>query len=431
MTKNRKVKALTYDHQIRTLSIKCYAEQMPQGWDFVKQNIKVVDKSKWQVIGICHDRDPVGDNFWEPSTDKPHYHIIVRVLNDKRARVKQVLDALGVVYRPVDDKSLWDNHGVETCADFCNMTVYMTHDTEQAILDGKAQYELEELVSNLTLEEIKQIRQGYTRVSESVDKVTPAMLAQLDEDAYKLGCELGDFDAWYGTLPFNVRSNAKMKTVKESYERGINKALDSSKVIPRLCVYIESPNGLGKTHAARYALEQLGVRYLPVGGGGTGKFDGLKVTHGGVVIDDDACPNLLNMADTRYCRAYKRNRNNPPWVGEYLIVTSNLSFEEWVKEKCGVKNEENIKAAKSRFYVCKLVKVKNSDRYTLFCHRQASRGDDSLIDKIDQRYITFRQYFNKSLAQYSGSKGQRVRKDVNLCDADVDDMTTVYWAGKR
>lgn len=45
----------------RTLSLKFYDEQMPDGWDATIQNIKAIDKSKWQVIGICHDRDYGGE----------------------------------------------------------------------------------------------------------------------------------------------------------------------------------------------------------------------------------------------------------------------------------------------------------------------------------------------------------------------------------
>lgn len=65
---------------VRTLAIKCYEEQMPEGWESVKIKIKQIDKKYLIVIAIKHDRDPDGDNFWAPSTEKPHYHIIVRVV---------------------------------------------------------------------------------------------------------------------------------------------------------------------------------------------------------------------------------------------------------------------------------------------------------------------------------------------------------------
>lgn len=402
-------KTLNMRSSVRTLSVKVYDEQLPQGWDAVKDNIRAIDKGKWQVIGICHDRDYGGDDFWAPAIEKKHYHIIVRVLNGKNARVEQILRQIGIVYRPEVDKSLWQNHGVETCADYTAMTVYLTHETEQAILDGKERYDLEELVSNLTTEEIKQVREGYVR--PDMVKVSTKDMAELDAVAYKLGYELGDFDAWYGDLPFIVRSCAKMKTVRESYERGINKRLESDEIVPRLCVYIQSPQNMGKTHAARKALAQLGSKCLPVGGGGTGKFDRLNVTYDAIVVDDDACPNLLNMADMRYCRAYKRNKDNPPWIGHYLIVTSNLSFGDWAENKCGIKNKENIKAAMSRFYICHLEEVKGCNM--LICTSPSSRGGVEVKQEIYGMYKAFRDYYNRTLAGYHPSEDDVDYTDIN------------------
>lgn len=407
MNRNKKV-ILTMRSSVRTLSIKCYDEQMPDGWDAVKQHIKSIDKSKWQVIGICHDRDYNVDDYWEPSVEKPHYHIIVRVLNGKNARVEQILRTIGIVYRPVEDKSLWENHGVESCADYTNMAVYLTHETEQAILDGKEQYRLDELVSNLSLEEIKQIREGYARVSNSTEKVTPRMMAKLDEDAYELGRKIGNFDAWYRALPFSVRKNAGMKTIKESYEMGKSERLEELQEgakIPRLCVYIQGEPGLGKSYAAKYAMQKLGQKFLPIGEG-TGKFDKLKETHGAIIIDDTQCPNLLQMADTSITDAHKRCNGNPLWVGEYLIVTNNDPFEDWLDE-CGFRSVKKMQAAKDRFYVCHLGKVEGSGRYVLECISPAQRGDDELSQEIDDRYIAFRDYYNESLAEYHSKRRKR------------------------
>lgn len=406
-----KKKFLNMMSQFRTLSIKVYDEQLPNGWETVCRIIRSLNNAELQVIAICHNRDYVTDEYWLPSVEKPHYHIIARILNNKRMRVNQILNTLGIVFRNEIDKVLWENHGVESCDNYTNMAMYLTHETEQAILDGKEKYELEELVSNLTIEEIRQIREGYTRVSDSAEKVTPAMLAQLDEDAYKLGYGLGDFDDWYGAQHFKVRSNAEMKTIKESYERGVNKRLESDETINRLCVYIESPHNKGKTYAAWYALRKLGVRYLPVGGGGTGKFDNLKVTHGGIVIDDDACPNLLNMSDMRYCRAYRRNKNNPPWVGMYLVVTSNQSFDDWAEEKCGIKNKENIEAARSRFYICHLEEVNGNNE--LVCTSPSSRGSVEVKQEVLKMYKAYRDYYNESLAEYHPCKHDVDYKGLN------------------
>ena len=45
-------------------------------------------------------------------------------------------------------------------------------------------------------------------------------MAKLDELAYQAGYELQDFNSWYQSLPFAVRSNAKMKVIEKSFYFG-------------------------------------------------------------------------------------------------------------------------------------------------------------------------------------------------------------------
>lgn len=415
MAKRKVKKILNMRSPFRTLSIKIYDEQIPDGWKSMCQIIRSLNKAEMQVIAICHNRDLIGDDIWEPSIEKPHYHIIVRIMNGKTMRVQQILGTLGIVFRKELDENLWKEHGVETCADFTDMTMYLPHWTEQAELDGKERYELEELVSNLTIEEIKQIMEGYTRVSDSQEKVTPRKLAELDKDAYNLGRNFGDFEAWYGSQPFSIRSQAKMRTIKESYERGINERVDSDETVARLCVFIQSEKNKGKTTAARHALKRLGKRYLDVSSGETGRFDDLKVTHDAIIVDDDKCGrHILNLADSKYTRVYRRNKNNPVWAGDYFIVTSNLSFERWIEE-CGIHDKAQVEAARSRFYVCKLMEVEELNRDILWCESQADRGGDDYLEKLDMKFVWFKEFFDESLMEYAKTKtGKRKRMDVNM-----------------
>lgn len=141
---------------------------------------------------------------------------------DKRIRVQKALKDLGIEYRPNLDDELWANHGVETVGKFAGYATYLTHETETAVNEGKELYRMDELVSNLTIEEIQKIRDGYIRVAESRKKLSADDWTLIDETAYKLGYELQNFSEWYNSQPFNVRSNAKVKTIRESYERGMN-----------------------------------------------------------------------------------------------------------------------------------------------------------------------------------------------------------------
>lgn len=83
----------------------------------------------------------------------------------------------------------------------------------------------------------------------------------------------------------------------------------------------------------------MGKSVLSVGGGGSGKFDNLRPDHDCIIIDDDVCPNMLNMCDNKICHAYRRNKNNPVWAGGFLIITSNLDFEEFAR-RCGLKTRD-------------------------------------------------------------------------------------------
>lgn len=385
---------LTTRSTVKTLSIKAYDEQMPDGWENVKSLIKGL-KKKYQVIAIRHDRDYNKDDIWLPSIEKPHYHIIMRVTDGKGVHLSTFLKMLNIVFRPGIDDQLWINHGIETIKKFKRMALYLTHDTEEAQLEGKAQYELEELVSNHTIEEIKKIREGYIRVADAGNKVSMEEMAELDEQAQQIGYELKDFNTWYSSLPFSIRSNTKMKTIKESYQLGIKKKVDEKAELNRLCIFIKGKANVGKTYSAIQALS--GKSILRVGGGGTGKYDNLTVTTDAIIIDDDTTPNLLNMTDNYVCQAYKRNSNNPYWAGKYFIITSNLEFPEYL-ETCGVNVEKHGEAVKSRFYVCHIENM--SGKNCLICDGVSKRGDREAQLERKEMFKKFRDAYNNVLAAY-------------------------------
>lgn len=387
------------ESSVKTLAIKVYEEQMPHGLQAVIDAIKSADKRIYQVIAIKHDRDYVGDDFFAPSLEKAHYHIIVRI-NDKSPRkVRTILNLLYIVFRPSVDDVLRDQHGLETIRDFTNYTVYLLHKTEQAINDGKSMYEANEFISNLTPDEITQIMDGYTKVSTTKSRVTLAELIELDKTAYQLGYDLKDFFGWYGSLPFLVRSHSKMRTIEESYYRGVRVRVTTNNKINRLCIYIQGEPDDGKTYASLNALS--GKQVLTIEGGCTGKFDNLQPSTDAIVVSDDTVPYLLNLADNYMCQVYRRNRNNPYWCGNYLIVTGNLSFEEWVKS-CGIKSQKHIDALISRFYICHI--EKSFGNKILFCDSPSTRGMAETQAERLERFIIFCERFNETIANYIPSK---------------------------
>lgn len=396
-----------------SVAIKCYDEQLPYGLDYVKNQLMALDKRLYQAMGIVHDRDTVEDGaFWEIACVKRHIHIILRVVDrKKRFRLDKMLEYLGIVFRPKLDDKLWAEHGVETVGNFAGYALYLTHETPDAIRDGKELYALTEVWSNLDIGEVEQIREGYTRVCNHEKKVSTEDLIQLDEDAYKLGYELGNFESWYGSQPFIVRSSARMKTIRESYHRGISARVEEHTEMVRLCVYIRGEANTGKTYAAQSAL--AGERLLYVRGGGTGKFDALRPDHTAILLDDEVAPNLLNMCDNYLCWAYKRNRDNPVWAGRYFVVTSNLPFAEWLKAS-GMKIEKpyynpatgespytrHYEAMRSRFYICDVVTDEATGVSHLACRSVSDRGSVDVQMERANMFWAFKQRFDATIAGY-------------------------------
>lgn len=417
-TKKYRGKCLNILSSVHSAALKVYEEQLIYGWDYTVNAIKTAFKSSYmQIEGIMHYKDFRDDsNFWLPSIEKPHFHIIFRLVDRKdRIRIKKVLKALGIEFRPGLDDNLLKEHGCETVQNFSSYSLYLTHETEDAILAAKALYDLSEVISNLTESELEQIREGYVRPSEK-RKLTQAELISLDKEAYDKGFELADFEDWYNSLGFVVRSNAKMKIIRESYTRGVESRIRENKSLPRLCIFIQGAPNTGKTYAAAHSIKG---DYLSVGGGGSGKFDNLKPSHNGIIIDDDICPNLLNMSDNYICKAYKRNRDNPVWAGEYLIITSNLSFDEWASS-CGIemyaekpnyynnytpKYSAHGNALRSRFYICELRQTATGQN-RLACLSASTRGTVEEQFKRADMFVEFQKTFDGIIANYNPSNNK-------------------------
>lgn len=392
---------LHYDSKVRSMAVKCYDEQLPYGWQFVQSKIKAVDPSLFQIVAIKHDKDRVSDgHFWKTALEKEHYHVLLRSAKNESHYVKDLLLNLGIVFRPGTDDLLWDNHAVETVNNFAGYTTYLTHETEDAISAGKEPYDRNELVSNLDADRIDEIREGYFSVSGTAPKLTNKALAELDTNAYSIGYALKDFDAWYDAQSFKVRSNAKMKTIKESYDRGVRKRIEEDNQVLRLCVYIQGKANTGKTYASVKALS--GKRILTIEGGGTGKFDNLKPSTDAIIVSDDTCPNLLNMTDNYICRAYRRQSNNPAWAGQYFIVTSNLSFEDWLDE-CHITSPEHIRAMRTRFFICTLKQRDDGTSY-LALKSPCKRGSVAEQKTRAEMFMAFQKEFNATIATYKPSE---------------------------
>lgn len=413
----KELRRLNPNSKSNAFALKFYAEQLPYGAQAFLDALAQLDKSVVYVIAILHDRDEVTDGIWHVALEKPHWHVLVKFVDrKKKVRVYQVLNWLKIYFRPGIDDLLLQNNAIETIGCFQSYCVYLTHETEDAIAENKEFYDLSELHSNLSLEEIKMIREGYIRISNANTKVTMSEMASLDDEAFQLGYDLKNFSDWYNALPFSVRSQSKMKTIRESYARGSESRLEKDNKVNRLCVFIKGASNTGKTYASIKTL--IDKQVLVVGGGGTGKFDLLRPDHDVIIIDDDLCPNLLNMSDNFMRHAYKRQNGNPIWAGEYFIVTSNLSFIEWVRA-CGVKNEQQLQAVMTRFFICEIRQNENNVNY-LALAQPSTRGTIEEQCLRADRFVDFQNKFNAIMSTYTPSL-----TGVNY-DAILDDAYANY-----
>ena len=394
----RKKKILNSRSSVATLGIKVYDEQIPNGLDDVKARIKNEDKKKYEIVMMTHDRDSMGDDFYLPSTEKVHHHIGVRCVGGRRTKVGTILNMLGIVFRQGIDDEMRDHHGVETIDHFDNFTMYLMHETPQAIADGKEPYTIDEFVSNLSTDEIRQIIDGYRRVSDSKRRITHDELIALDECAFNLGCELKNYDDWFGAQPFVVRSHSKAKVFRESYYRGVRKRLREDNSVVRCSIFICGDADAGKTKNAELAL--AGRETLVINGGASGTLDDLLPSTDALIVNDYMIWNMINMADNYACQVYRRGSNNPYWFGDFLIITSNLPFQKWLRDQYPNSSDADTRLAlESRFYACHIGETPSGFR-AMICDQKSTRGtlEDQRIR--DEKFQFFFWEFNKHLMEY-------------------------------
>ena len=359
------------------------------------------DKSKrhWEVEAICHDKDEVAnpDDMFAPSVIKPHFHVILRDANNKRFFVETVLKALGLNYQK-EDSELFYNHGCTTVADFNAYSVYLTHETEQAKKDGKELYDLSEVMTNMTLDELKEIRAGYTRI-QAKSKLTEEDWNKLADYVAKLGDKMKDFEEWANkSLSFVQRTSKKFKDLQVLYNKHLLDAVEQSPDLVRCCILISGKQNDGKSYTTRHALQDMG-EIVYNARSSTGKYDGLSSRATAMVFDDRKMTDALNVTDNRATVLHSRGTGNDrPWLGKYVVITTNLSPDDFYKGQ--VMDLAQVPAIKSRFYTTSLL-YDASGRGRLVLLEPSTRGTKEDIAKRNQLYTDFADHFNDLIKGYT------------------------------
>lgn len=329
-----------------------------------------VDVQQYWLIGIVHDKDYNCDDFWEPSIEKPHIHLNGKAVC-RNYQLCSWLKMLGIKLRKdIDDVAFFEGHGLRSISErddseygnkFSRAVNYLTHDTDQARMDGKYQYPETDLFTNLDDDELLAIRKG-TRPSCLSTSELARICKDLDAQAYDVGYSLRDFDDWWAEQPYEVRKRASdRKAISETYNRGLSARVEERQELDKLVLILGSDGNCGKTTTAKLALNSLGysdhdICYITTSG--SGKYDGVKVYHRACIIDDVYASSMLSLFDSRMCTLKARNYNRV-FTGDIIIILTNKKPADYIKSALGSKSlvgeddcDESVHVSPIRSRVC-------------------------------------------------------------------------------
>lgn len=398
-------------------------------FDKFVRTISSLDPNRYQAFAIVHDRCFKEDDFFVPSAEKRHYHLIIRFTpcpGVKRVpqKVRTWLNAVGVGYRKGYDESLTQNKGIESISDFPAYLLYLTHEDEKSAIAGKTPYSKSELISNC-IDSYDEILAGYS------GRILPHKLDRKEfEEVFNLAYEYGSngwsFDKLVDDVNrFLVLSSSKLKVLERNYSDGLRSRLSKHNEIDRLVLFIEGDANLGKSYNVRLALQDLGVRNpLFVTNNGSGKYDSLTIDNDALILDDVTGKDLLNVSDQYECSLYKRNSGDAVWAGHYLIVTNNHAFRDWLIRSLGIRTDEDgnlsrydqltFDPVKTRFYAVKL--VKRPDGVHAVLTSVFKRGGADKQSRVKSMFDDFIGYFLRHVNEYcSGKNNSQVSVTANNC----------------
>lgn len=440
------MKAKTLDSRVSCAWFKLYPEQFGSlpcvaGATFDENGVQaaVMEKKLREIVNdpdcpfwadsIVHKRDRVVDikdvedeqKLFEAivaeTLEKVHAHILVMPkgckldghgnTRPKTVRMRTIVDYFAdhdihIIARPEDATLFAQSTKTPDMRKYEHVRaiVYHTHDTDDAIKDGKQPYPREAHITNLPQTYIDWC---YSKYDTLTAKLTPLDRELICEEAMEVGRRGGDFAEFWFAQRSIVTMNAQLKKIAQEYwEKGTNDFMtgDASRLNVRCCIHINGLPNVGKTYTSKATLSKLGLQTYAIESGKSGKFDDLKSSHGAIVVSDTGFGDIHAMTDNSFCRAYRRNNGNPIWAGKYLIVTYNGTLDDYIDAfypDTWAKNEESRNAIKSRFFECEC------DEEGLHVISYSTRGGKEEVTKRAQLFKTFLDAFQECHANYNPS----------------------------
>jgi hypothetical protein len=250
--KNLKPKTLQLSSTTKTLSATFYTEQLPDGEEALYNNLQAISPTDLIIIAIKHSGTGGG---------KDHYHVIMKKADRNGSfNVKSCLTKLHVHFRPIEDKALLANHGIETTGNFSSCLSYILHQSYSAQRQHKKTYSISDLISNISTDEIKGILEGYAPTSS---KLTADDMIDAARNA---GYNLSDFEKMLDEMNIKGLTQSMETKMRNAYYAGAEKLVREGRNVNRLCIIIEydpkADNHDAITYAVQKALSEKNTIYI-------------------------------------------------------------------------------------------------------------------------------------------------------------------------
>lgn len=321
--------------------------------DIIAELRKIVEANKEEayVLVILHDRDKVTDGIWEYANIKGHFHMVyMRKKDTGRIKGSTLLNKLGIKFdlkqkkgtdEPPLDVELVLGGAIDEVRSYEASVVYLTHETTRAKADHKEIYDRQDIIHNLTDEELEVIYQTY-----ELTKLMP--LDDYDEElilerkAIESAKTYITFDEWFDVqaqLPLKTKLNEKLRRyLKRRFDSAQDEHLNSEdNVISKVNIFLKGPGTIGKSFMSRMIMLDRYRRgkntVLEITDGKTGTYDKVKSHHKALLIDDTAVGGFLNITDDKATRPYKRgSAGNPIFAGDMITITYNKEILEYLRD---------------------------------------------------------------------------------------------------
>lgn len=385
--KNLKPKTLQLNSTTKTLSATFYTEQLPDGEEALYNNLQAISPTDLIIIAIKHSSTGGG---------KDHYHVIMKKADRNGSfNVKSCLNKLHIHFRPIEDKALLANHGIETTGNFSSCLSYILHQSYSAQRQHKKTYSISDLISNISTDEIKGILEGYAPTSSKL--TTDDMI----DAARNAGYKLSDFEKMLDEMNIKGLTQSMETKMRNAYYAGAEKVVREGRNVNRLCISISIDHKKDNLDAVEYAVkEALSEKNTVCMQGLTYETITITPTTEAIVFKFphySYTPDIINKLKSPKAELLKSNQyfdlidKKAIWAGDYIIFIT-LGNDYYYENS----------------FTCEIKDGK------LYCSDPPSNINDfKEPEEIRKKYDYFKERFEKAISNYSNHSNAVFFENIN------------------